>query len=176
MSGSIRLAVKIICMVALVLALAACEMGSDASETQNEEPVTVVPGEESSAEAVNGEKINLNDMTREELRETIPDFSNRMVREFFEYQPYISIQQFRREMGKYIGAEQIAGYEEYVFVPVDINESDSETVQQLPGVDAAIADTLLASRPFDTNDRFLELLADHVSSAQLDQAVYYLSE
>ena len=50
-------------------------------------------------------------MTREQLLETIPDFGNRMVREFFEYQPYVSIQQFRREIGKYVDDEQVASYE-----------------------------------------------------------------
>ena len=59
-------------------------------------------------------------MTREQLLETIPDFGNRIVREFFEYQPYVSIQQFRREIGKYVDDEQVASYESYVFVPVDV--------------------------------------------------------
>src|SRR6185295_7081776 len=44
-------------------------------------------------------RLNLNEVTEEQLLSTIPNFSNRMVREFFEYRPYISIQQFRREIG-----------------------------------------------------------------------------
>lgn len=48
------------------------------------------------------QKVSLNDMTEAQLTATIPDFSGRMVREFFEYQPYISIQQFRSEIGKYV--------------------------------------------------------------------------
>ena len=136
-------------------------MPQSAIESQDERPTAVepalkVPDQQGSAVAVSGGKINLNDMTREELLETIPDFSNRMVREFFEWQLYISIQQFRREPGKNIGAEEIAAYEEYMFLPVDIYESDSETFQQLPGVDASIANALLATRPLDTNDQFLE--------------------
>ena len=71
-------------------------------------------------------------MTREQLLDTIPQMGNRMVREFFEYQPYVSIQQFRREIGKYVDDVQVAFYEDDVFVPVDVNQSDLETMTQLP--------------------------------------------
>src|SRR5689334_22329362 len=77
-------------------------------------------------------KLNLNSETEAELTTTIPNFSSRMVREFFEYRPYVSIQQFRREIGKYVDASQVAEYEKYVYVPVDPNASDAETLKQLP--------------------------------------------
>jgi DNA uptake protein ComE-like DNA-binding protein len=83
-------------------------------------------------------KLNLNEVTEEELLSKIPDFSNRMVREFFEYRPYVSIQQFRKEIGKYVSAEQVSAYEQYVYVPVDVDEADAATLQQLPGVDATM--------------------------------------
>ena len=115
-------------------------------------------------------------MTREQLLETIPDFGNRMVREFFEYQPYVSIQQFRREIGKYVDGEQVAFYESYVFVPVDVNESDAETLQQIPGLTDEIAEELMAARPFDSNDAFLAALSENVSAEQFDAAPSYLNE
>ena len=115
-------------------------------------------------------------MTREQLLETIPDFGNRMVREFFEYQPYVSIQQFRREIGKYVDDEQVAFYESYVFVPVDVNESDAETLKQIPGLTDEIAEALMAARPFDSNDAFLAALSEHVSAEQPDAAASYLNE
>src|SRR5215510_881236 len=80
-------------------------------------------------------KLNLNTVTGDELLATIPGFPNRMVREFQEYRPYVSIQQFRREIGKYVGDSQVAEYENYVFVPISINDSDSETLRQIPGLD-----------------------------------------
>jgi len=61
-------------------------------------------------------------------------------REFQEYRPYASIQQFRREIGKYVDAAQVADYEKYVFVPIGPNEADEATLLDLPGVDAAIAE------------------------------------
>ncbi len=176
MGSQFRFAANFIGMFVLVLALAGCGLPQSPRETQGEERTAGEPAQEDSDVAVSDEKINLNDMTRQELLETIPDFSNRMVREFFEYQPYISIQQFRREMGKYVSAETIAGYEDYVYVPVDVDESDSETLQQIPGLDASIADALMAARPFNSNGKFLETLAGHVSPEQLEQAAFYLSE
>ncbi len=120
--------------------------------------------------------VNLNDMTREQLLATIPDFGRRMVREFFEYQPYVSISQFRREIGKYVDAEQVAFYEQYVFVPVHFNESDQETLKQIPGIDAAEAAALLASRPYDSREAFLTKIAQYVTPEQLDRAKHYLTD
>lgn len=118
--------------------------------------------------------INLNDMTQDQLTNTIPDFSKRMVREFFEYQPYISIQQFRREMSKYIDAEQIAFYEHYVFVPMNINESDAATIMQLSGLDEESAEALLAARPYETSEAFLAKLAELLLEFDLDLVASYL--
>ena len=120
--------------------------------------------------------INLNDMTSGQLRATIPDFGLRMVREFFEYQPYVSISQFRREIGKYVDAEQVAFYEQYVFVPVNFNESDQATVQQIPGIDDAEAAALLEARPYDSREAFLAKIAQYVTPAQLDRASHYLTD
>jgi DNA uptake protein ComE-like DNA-binding protein len=92
-------------------------------------------------------KLNLNEVTEDQLLNTIPNFSNRMVREFMEYRPYISIQQFRKEIGKYVSAEQVAAYEQYVYVPIDVDQADAATLQQLPGVDATIEGQLIAGRP-----------------------------
>ncbi len=120
-------------------------------------------------------KLNLNEVTEEQLLSTIPDFSNRMVREFFEYRPYISIQQFRREIGKYVSAEQVAAYEQYVYVPVDVDAADAMTLQQLPGIDASIADQLIADRPYGSNSTFLAKLGEYISADNVKLAEAYLA-
>ena len=119
-------------------------------------------------------KLNLNDVTGETLLATIPDFSNRMVREFEEYRPYVSIQQFRREIGKYVDANQVAEYELYVYVPLVPNDADADTLKQLPGVDDTIAATLIAGRPYASNQAFLDALGQLVDAQQLADASCYL--
>jgi radical SAM superfamily enzyme with C-terminal helix-hairpin-helix motif len=98
-----------------------------------------------------------------------------MVREFMEYRPYVSIQQFRQEIGKYVTAEEVAAFEEYVFVPVDPNNSDAETLQQIPGVDASVAEELIATRPYASPEEFLEALAPMVDQSEYAIAASYLT-
>lgn len=119
-------------------------------------------------------KFNLNDVTGDQLLATIPDFSSRMVREFEEYRPYVSIQQFRREIGKYVDEATVAGYEQYVFVPVDPNGSDAATLMQLPGVTEAIATELTNARPYDSPDAFLATLSTLVTAEEAAQASCYI--
>jgi len=120
-------------------------------------------------------KLNLNEVTEEQLLSTIPNFSNRMVREFMEYRPYVSIQQFRKEIGKYVSAEQVTAYEQYVYVPVEVDQADAATLQQLPSVDASIAQQLIAGRPYGSNEAFLTKLASLVSTTDAQQASAYLA-
>ena len=183
MYSTIKRVALYLALFTLVLALGACQQTDSpaqssppAQEEQAAEETTEETSSEPSESAVVLEKINLNDMTREQLLETIPDFGSRMVREFFEYQPYVSIQQFRREIGKYVDDEQVAFYESYIYVPIEVNDSDAETLKQMPGVDDATAGTLMAARPFDSSDAFLAALSEHVSEEQLDLAASYLSE
>lgn len=117
--------------------------------------------------------LNLNAATADQLL-TIPAMSNRMVREFFEYRPYISISQFRREIGKYVNADQVAAYEKFVYVPVNVNSSDAATLQQIPGVDEKIAADLIAARPYADNAAFLAKLGTALSAEQTAYAANYL--
>ena len=46
-----------------------------------------------------------------------------------------------------------------MYVPVDANQSDAETLKQIPGVTDEVAAQLIAARPFATQDAFLAKLA-----------------
>ena len=120
-------------------------------------------------------KLNLNTASESDFLAAIPGLGNRMVHEFEEYRPYRSIQQFRKEMEKYVAPKQIAEYETYVFVPIDENEADAATLQQIPGVDAAEAESLIAGRPYASREAFLAKLAEKISEADLPVAKTYLS-
>jgi DNA uptake protein ComE-like DNA-binding protein len=59
--------------------------------------------------------IDLNAATGEEIL-LIPGVGPRMRHEFEEYRPYKSIEQFRREIGKYVDRDEVARLERYVTI------------------------------------------------------------
>jgi DNA uptake protein ComE-like DNA-binding protein len=59
--------------------------------------------------------MDLNTASDEDLL-TIPGLGNRMLREFKEYRPYKAIEQFRREMGKYVKPPEVARLERYIVI------------------------------------------------------------
>ncbi len=59
--------------------------------------------------------LDLNSASAEQLA-TIPGIGPRMIHEFEEYRPYVAIEQFRREIGKYVDDDEVARFERYVVV------------------------------------------------------------
>ena len=59
--------------------------------------------------------IDLNTATGDEIL-LIPGVGSRMRHEFEEYRPYTSIEQFRREIGKYVDKAEVARLEKYVAI------------------------------------------------------------
>ena len=59
--------------------------------------------------------IGLNTATDADIL-TIPGLGNRMLREFKEYRPYKAMEQFRREIGKYVDKQEVARLERYVTI------------------------------------------------------------
>jgi DNA uptake protein ComE-like DNA-binding protein len=57
--------------------------------------------------------ISLNTASDEDIL-TIPGMASRMLREFKEYRPYKNIEQFRKEIGKYVDKKEVARLERYV--------------------------------------------------------------
>jgi DNA uptake protein ComE-like DNA-binding protein len=57
--------------------------------------------------------IDLNTASDEDIT-SIPGVGGRMLREFKEYRPYRNIEQFRREIGKYVDEREVARLERYV--------------------------------------------------------------
>ena len=131
--------------------------------------------EDAKAATPPGEKLNLNTATKEQFM-TVPDVGKRMAHEFDEYRPYVSIAQFRKEIGKYVDAEQVAKFEAYVFVPVDYNNCDADTLQQLEGVDAKVAEGLIAGRPYADQGAFLAKLEESAGPEAKAKAAEMLTE
>jgi DNA uptake protein ComE-like DNA-binding protein len=59
--------------------------------------------------------IDLNSASDADIQ-TIPGLGPRMLREFKEYRPYKNIEQFRKEIGKYVDKKEVARLERYVTV------------------------------------------------------------
>jgi DNA uptake protein ComE-like DNA-binding protein len=59
--------------------------------------------------------LDLNSATAEEI-ELIPRMTGRMRHEFEEYRPYRGIEEFRREIGKYVDEAEVARLERYVTI------------------------------------------------------------
>ena len=57
--------------------------------------------------------VDLNTASEEEIMQ-IPGMSSRMAHEFEEYRPYKDMNQFRREIGKYVDDDEVARLESYV--------------------------------------------------------------
>jgi hypothetical protein len=53
----------------------------------------------------------------------IPGAGQRMLREFKEYRPWTSFEQFQREIGKYFRSNpaEVTRLEQYVFIPIELN-------------------------------------------------------
>jgi DNA uptake protein ComE-like DNA-binding protein len=190
--NSRRAAIGVAFSAAIMVAAAACGGGSDKEAEVAGTPtargttaVATVPAATATPSGATSpvatpaasaaSRLNLNTATGDDYLATIPGFTDRFVREFLEYRPYVSIQQFRQEMGKYVDDRQIAEWERYVYVPVDINNSDAKTLMQIPGVDEAVANALIDGRDYASNEAFLAKLGEYVTGEQVAEAATILS-
>jgi DNA uptake protein ComE-like DNA-binding protein len=57
--------------------------------------------------------ISLNEASNADIQ-LIPGVGRKMAHEFEEYRPYSSMEQFRREIGKYVDETEVARLEQYV--------------------------------------------------------------
>lgn len=110
-------------------------------------------------------KFNLNKASDDQFK-TIPGVGDQMVKEFNEYKPYASIKTFRTEIGKYVDSSTVAGYERYVYVPVDVTQADADTLAQLPGIGSDLASELVKNVPYASADAFVQALSGKVSADQ----------
>jgi DNA uptake protein ComE-like DNA-binding protein len=111
--------------VVAVFAVAACTAKSDTQQDTAKvgtdttlAPAVVAsttPAATSTTSTAPITKININTATDAELM-TIPGMGPRMLREFKEYRPYTSIEQFRREIGKYVDKAEVARFEQYITI------------------------------------------------------------
>lgn len=118
--------------------------------------------------------INLNTATREEIL-LVPGVGDRMAHEFEEYRPYVAIDQFRREMGKYVDEEEVARMEQYVFVPVNLNTASDETILGIPGVGNRMLREFKEYRPYQNIEQFRREIGKYVDDDELARLERYVT-
>lgn len=118
--------------------------------------------------------INLN-TTNESDFKLIPRVGDKMAHEFEEYRPYTSIEQFRREIGKYVSGEQVAEYENYVFVPVNLNTASKEEILAIPGVGERMLHEFEEYRPYESIEQFRREIGKYVDDDELARLERYVT-
>lgn len=121
--------------------------------------------------------FNLNTTAEADFK-MIPGVGDRMAHEFEEYRPYSSIQQFRREIGKYVDEAEVARYENYVFVPVELNSASEADIKALPGVGDRMAHEFEEYRPYKSMEQFRKEIGKYVDDKELNrlERFVYLKE
>ena len=156
-------------MLGVLIAITAACGGNEKADESAGPAENDAATEQSTMAGAPDQKLNINTASGEAFR-TIPGVGDKMVHEFEEYRPYVSIRQFRKEIGKYVDEEQVAAYEKYIFVPVSYNDSDAATLQQLPGIDADKAEQLIAGRPYDSPAAFKDKLSSMITKEEFSNA------
>ena len=118
--------------------------------------------------------VNLNSASDEEIR-LIPGVGDRMLREFKEYRPYSSLAQFRREIGKYVDANELARLESYVFVPVDLNTAPDSIILTIPGVGARMLREFKEYRPYESIEKFRREIGKYVDAKEVARLERYVT-
>jgi DNA uptake protein ComE-like DNA-binding protein len=117
--------------------------------------------------------INLNTAPRDEIL-LIPGVGKRMAHEFEEYRPYKKIEQFRREIGKYVDAQEVARLERFVLVPLDLNTATEEQLKTIPGVGEKLASELVEYRPYKSLAQLRREIGKHVSDKEVARLEHYV--
>ena len=117
--------------------------------------------------------VNLNNATREEIL-LVPGVGDRMAHEFEEYRPYRALPQFRREIGKYVDDDEVARFERYVFVPIDLNTASDEDILRIPGVGRRMLHEFKEYRPYRAIEQFRREIGKYVDDDEIARLERYV--
>ncbi len=118
--------------------------------------------------------INLNAAAREEIL-LVPGAGPRMTREFLEYRPYDGLPRFRREIGKYVDAAEVARLEQYVFVPIDLNTASDADILSIPGLGQRMLREFKEYRPYPNIEKFRREIGKYVDRAEVARLERYVT-
>jgi radical SAM superfamily enzyme with C-terminal helix-hairpin-helix motif len=117
--------------------------------------------------------INLNSASEDEVK-LVPGINRKMVHEFDEYKPYSTLEQFRREIGKYVDEAEVARYEQYVFVPMDLNTASSDAFSTIPGMSKRMVHEFEEYRPYASIEQFRREMGKYVDENEVARLERYI--
>ncbi len=118
--------------------------------------------------------MNLNRAAEEDFL-LVPGVGPRLAHEFEEYRPYQAMEQFRREIGKYVDEEEVARLEQYVFVPINLNTASDEEILTIPGVGSRLLHEFKEYRPYDSIEQFRREIGKYVSEEEVSRLERYVT-
>jgi DNA uptake protein ComE-like DNA-binding protein len=118
--------------------------------------------------------VNLVSASREELL-LIPGAGPRMAHEFEEYRPWDGgMVRFRREIRKYVDDEEVARFEQYVFVPMDLNTATREDFLTIPGMGERMVREFFEYRPYVNMEQFRREIGKYVDDHEVARLARYV--
>ena len=118
--------------------------------------------------------INLNSASEDEVR-LVPGISQKMAYEFDDYKPYSTLEQFRREIGKYVDDDEVARFEQYVFVPMDLNSASSDDFSTIPGMTKRMVYEFEEYRPYTSMEQFRREIGKYVDQNEVARLERYVT-
>lgn len=118
--------------------------------------------------------MNLNTTDEDDFK-LVPGVGNKMAHEFEEYRPYTSVEQFRREIGKYVDEQQVLAYEQFVFVPLNLNTTLEEQFKMIPGVGDKMAHEFEEYRPYSSMEQFRREIGKYVDENEVARLERYVT-
>jgi predicted DNA-binding helix-hairpin-helix protein len=100
---------------------------------------------------------------------------NRMVHEFEEYRPYKSFAQFRKEIGKYVDAKEVARLEQYTFIPISLNAASDQEILSIPGMGQRMLHEFKEYRPYKSIEQFRKEIGKYVNGKELARLERYVA-
>ena len=117
--------------------------------------------------------LNLNTATAEQIL-LIPNAGKRMVREFQEYRPYKSLAVFHREIAKYVDDKELARLEQYVFVPIGLNNGSDADISTIPNLGPRMLREFKEYRPYTSIEQFRREMGKYVDKDEVARMERYV--
>jgi len=118
--------------------------------------------------------LNLNTAPREELL-LIPGVGARIAHEFEEYRPYRNFAQFQKEIGKYVDEKEVARLEQFVFIPINLNQATDEQILTIPGLGRRMLREFKEYRPYANIEQFRKEIGKYVDEKEVARLERYVT-